>query len=77
MVREVWEVFVKEELCKKVDAKSDRVMTVVMALEEEVVKNICVYGPQSSRTGAEKERFYDNLRSEWDPNSMRGSIGYG
>ena len=36
--------------------------TVVMALEE-VVRIICVYGPQSGRTGAEKERFYDDLRS--------------
>ena len=30
-------------------------MTVVMALEEEVVRIICVYGLQSDRTGAEKE----------------------
>ena len=38
-------------------------ITVVIALEEEVVKIICVYGPQSDRTGAEKKRFYDDLRS--------------
>ena len=44
-------------------------MTVVMVLEEEVVRIICVYGPQSGRTGAEKERFYDDLRSEWDLHS--------
>ena len=50
--------------------KSDRVMTVVMALEEEVVRIICVYGLQSGRTGAEKERFYDDLRSEWDLHSV-------
>ena len=63
----------KEELCEKVvevRRKSDRVMTVVMALEEEVVRIICVYGPQSGRTGAEKERFYDDLRSEWDLHSV-------
>ncbi|XP_068684483.1 uncharacterized protein [Montipora foliosa] len=41
-----------------------------MALEEEVVRIICVYGPQSGRTGAEKERFYDDLRSEWDLHNM-------
>ena len=41
-----------------------RVMTVVMALEEEVVRVIYVYGPQSGRTGAEKERFYDDFGSE-------------
>ena len=33
------------------------VMTVLMALEEEVVRIICVHGPQSRRTGAEKECF--------------------
>lgn len=62
-------VLVKEELCEKVVEvlrKSDRVMTVVMAFEEEVVRIICVYGPQSGRTSAEKERFYDELASEWD-----------
>ena len=40
-------------------------MTVAIPLEEEVVRIICVHGPQSGRTGAEKEHFYD-LRSEWD-----------
>ena len=45
-------------------------MTVVMTLEEEVVRVICVYGLQSGRTGAEKEHFYDDLRSEWDLYSM-------
>ena len=47
-----------------------RVMTVVMAFEEEVVRIICVHGPQSGRMGAEKEHFYDNLKSEWDPHSL-------
>ena len=66
-------VLVKEELCEKVvevGRKSDRVMMVVMALEEEVVRIICVYGRQSGRTGAEKEHFYDDLRSEWDLHNM-------
>ena len=66
-------VLVKEELCEKfveVQRKSDRVMTVVMALEEEVVRIICVYDRQSGRTGADKERFYDDLRSEWDLHNM-------
>ena len=39
-----------------------------VALEEEEVRIICVYGPQSGRTGAEKKRFYDDL-SEWDLHS--------
>ena len=68
------EVLVKE-LCEKVvevRRKSDRVMTVVMAFEEEVVRiNMCVlYVPQSGRTGAEKERFYNDLRSDWDLHSV-------
>ena len=66
-------ILVKEELCEKVvevRRKSDRVITVVMALEEEVVRIICVYDPQSGRTGAKKERFYDDFRSEWDLRSM-------
>ena len=61
-------VLVKEGLCEKVvevRRKSDRLMTVVMALEEEVVRIICVYS-----TGAEKDSFYDDLRSEWDLHSM-------
>ena len=35
----------KEELCEVVEVrrKSDRVMTVVMALEEEVVRIMCVW----------------------------------
>ena len=63
----------KEELCEKVvevQRKSDRVMTVMMALEEEVVRIICVYDLESGRTGAEKKHFYDDLRSEWDIHSM-------
>ena len=42
-------VLVKEELCEEVvevRRRSDRVMTVVMVLEEEVLRIICVYGPQ-------------------------------
>ena len=66
------EVLMKEELCEVVEVrrKSDRVMKVVMALEEEVVRIICVYGPQSGRTGAEKERLSDNLWCEWDLHSV-------
>ena len=36
-----------------------------MALEEEAVRIICVYGLQSGRTGVENY-FYDDLRNEWD-----------
>ena len=61
----------EEELCEKVAQvrrKSNRVMTV--ALEEEVVRIICVYGLQSGKTSAEKEHFYNDLRSEWDLHSV-------
>ena len=73
MVREVWEFWVKDELCKKVvevRRRCERVMTVVMVLEEEVLRIISVYGPQSYRATAEEEHFYDDLRSEWDLHSM-------
>ena len=63
----------KEQLCEKIvelRRKNNRVMTVVMTLEEEVEIIICVYGPQSGRTSAEKEHFYDDLRSEWDLRSV-------
>ena len=43
---------------------------VVIVLEEEVLRIICVYGPQSGRTAAEKVHFYDDLRSEWDLHSV-------
>ena len=45
----------------EVQRKSNRVMTVVMALEEKVMRIVHVYSPQSGRTGAKKERFYDDL----------------
>ena len=66
-------VLVKDELCKKVvevRRRCERVMTVVMVLEEEVLRIISVYGPQSYRAAAEEEHFYDDLRSEWDLHSM-------
>ena len=66
-------VLVKEELCEKVvevRRRSDRVKTVLMVLEEEVLRIICVYGPQRGRTAAEKEHFFDDLRSEWDLHSV-------
>ena len=61
-------VLVKCEKVVEVRRKSDRVMTVVMAFEEEVVRIICVCGLKSVRTSSdlEKELFYDDLKSEWD-----------
>ena len=51
-------VLVKEELCEKVvevRMRSERVMTVVMVLEEEVLRIIYVYWPQSGRMAAESK----------------------
>ena len=62
-------MLVKEELCEKVvevRRRSDRVMSIVMVFEEEVLRVICGYGPQSGRTNAEKDQFYDALASEWE-----------
>ena len=62
-------ILVKEELCEKVievRRKSDRVMAMVLTFEKEVVRAICAYGPQTGRPEAEKDRFYDELASEWD-----------
>ena len=55
----------EEELCKKVvevRRRSDRVMTVVMMLEEEVLRIMCMV--------QRVEHFYDDLRSEWDMQSV-------
>lgn len=65
-------VLVKEELCEKVvevRRRNDRVMTIVMVFEEEVVRLICGYAPQSGRTREEKECFYDELAGELDVHS--------
>ena len=61
-------VMVKEELCEnmvKVTSVSDRVMTLVV-FEEEVLRLICGYAPQSGRRFEEKQSFYDELKCEWD-----------
>ena len=63
-------VLAKEELYEKLwrceGEVTARVMTIVMMLKEEVLRIICVYGPQRGRTAADKEHFYDEMRSEWD-----------
>ena len=41
----------------EVRRRSNRVVTVVVVLEEEVSRIICVYGPRSGREAAEKEHF--------------------
>ena len=44
-------------------------MAIVLTLGREVMRIICVYGPQSRRPDAEKVCFYDEMGSEWDMGS--------
>lgn len=62
-------IFLTEELCEKVveiRRRSDRVMSMVLVLENEVVRVISAYAPQSGKSEIEKENFYVELESEWD-----------
>ena len=45
---------------------SDRVMTFVDVIEEEVLRLISSYAPQSGRSVEEKQSFYEELKCEWD-----------
>ena len=65
-------VLVKDELCEKVvevRRVSDRVMTAVAVNEEDVLRLICGYAPQSVRSLEERQSFYDELKCEWDMHS--------
>ena len=58
---------VKEELCEKVvevRKRCDRVLAIGLVFEEEVVRVICAYAPQSGKPDAE-ERFYEEMAREW------------
>ena len=53
-------VLVKEELCEKVvevRMRSDRVMTIVMVLEEEVLRIICVWSTEWQNNCRERAFF--------------------
>ena len=45
---------------------SDRVMTVVVAFEEDVLRLIYGYASQSGRSFEEKQSFCDELKCGWD-----------
>ena len=67
---------VKEELCEmvvEVRRVSDRVMSVVV-FEEDVLRLICGYAPQSGRSFEEKQSFYDELKCEWDMHSASNLV---
>ena len=64
-------VMVKEELCEnvvEVRMVSDGVMTVVN-FEEDVLRLICGYVPQSGKILEEKQSSHDELKHEWDMRS--------
>ena len=59
----------REELCKKVvevQRKRDRVMAMVLACEEEVIRVLCAYVLQVGRSKYEKDQFYNDMASERD-----------
>ena len=58
------------EKVAKVQRRSDKGGVITVVLEEEVLRIICVYGPQSGRMAEEKEHFYHDLRSEWNLHSV-------
>ena len=63
---------VKEELCEKVvevRRKSNRVTTVVLALEEEVVRIMCVWSAKWQNRCRER-MFFDDLGSDCDQHSV-------
>ena len=55
----------KEELCVEVQVRRviDRVMAVVLVFQEDVLRLICEYAPQSGKRFEEKQSFYE-LKSE-------------
>ena len=55
------------ELCEQVvevRRVSDRVMTLVIAFEEDVLRLICGYAPQSGRSLEDKQSLYDELKCD-------------
>ena len=51
---------------RKSPEKSDRVMAMELAFQEEVIRVICAYAPQVGRSGCEKDQFHNYMASEWD-----------
>ena len=65
-------VIVKGELCEKVvevRRLSNRVMTLVVVFEKDVLRFICGYVPQGGRSLENKQSIYDELKCEWDMHS--------
>ena len=70
----------KEELCEKmveVRRLSDRVMTVSVVFEEDVLRLICGYVPQCGRCLVEKHSFYEEMKGEWDRHNEDDLVVFG
>ena len=70
-------VVVKEEPWEKVvevRMVCDRVMTLVVVLEEDVLRWIWGHAPQSGKFLEEKRSIYDELKCEWDMHSAYDSV---
>ena len=70
-------VMVKDKLCEnmvEVRRVSDRVMTVVVLFEEDVLRLICGYAPQSGRRLEEKQSFYGEVKCVLDMYSAVGLV---
>ena len=70
-------VLVKEELCEKVvetHRRSDRVISLVLAFGESILRVVGAYAPQSGRPEVEKENFYGELAEEWGRGSENETI---
>ena len=52
-------------------------MIIVMFFEEDVLRLICGYDPQSGRSFEEKQSFYDGLKYEWDMHSAVNLVVFG
>ena len=44
-------------------------MMTVVVIEEDVLRLVCGYAPQSGRSFEEKQSFYDKPKCEWDMHS--------
>ena len=72
------EVMVKEELCEKVvevRTVCDRLVTLVV-FEEDMLRLICGYAPQSGKSMEEKPSFNNELKCEWDMHSADDFVMY-
>ena len=68
---------VKEKL-RKVRRKRDRVIAMMLAFEEEVIRVGCVHALQVKRLECEKDQFYNDMASEWSlQNPVEVVLGLG